>query len=147
MGAIQTTYADRLSNGYAGQVADLSLSDVISREVETSGGINFGLPVIQGTADRQCKIGAAGVFVGITVRDPSLLGDAHADKYLVNETAAVMTKGVIWVLAGEDVVAGDAVYRTAAGVLNKTSSGNTLIVGARWETTALSGALAKLRLG
>lgn len=147
MPAIQTAYADTISNGYPGQVADLGLSNAISRDVEDAAGIAFGLPVVQGTLDRQVKVAAAGVFIGITVRDQTLVGDTHADKYLQNETAAIMTDGVIWVTAGEAVVAGDVVYRTAAGVLNKTSASNTLIVGARWETSAASGALAKLRLG
>lgn len=142
--AIQTTYNARLSEGYAGEIADLGVSDVISREVETAA-IGFGLPVIQGTADHQCKVGSAGVFLGITVRDVTLSDDDN-DQYQVADTAAVMTRGVIWVTAGEAVVAGDAVYRTAAGVLNKTSSSNTLIANARWETSAASGALAKIRL-
>jgi hypothetical protein len=59
---------------------------------------------------------------------------------------AILTQGVIAVTAGENVAAGDAVYRTSAGVLNKTSSGNTLIAGARWETTTASGAVGLIRL-
>lgn len=143
--AVQTTYASRLSNGHVGEIADLGESDVISRLVETAGGIGWGLAVVQGTADDQCKLGAGGVFLGITVRDPSVPPD-NGDKYIVKDTAAIMREGVIWVTAGEAVVAGDAVYRTAAGVLNKTASGNTLVAGARWETSAGNGDLAKLRL-
>lgn len=143
--AVQTTYASRLSNGHVGEIADLGESDVISRLVETSAGIGWGLAVIQGTADDQCNIGAAGVFLGITVRDPSV-PPGNSDKYIQNDTAAILREGVIWVTAGEAVSAGDAVYRTAAGALNKTASGNTLVAGARWETSAGSGALAKLRL-
>ena len=143
---IQTAYADTIAVSYPGEVADLGLSDVISRDIETAGGVPFGVAVIQGTADRQAKLGTAGVFIGITVRDQTLVGDTHPDKYLVQETAGVMTRGVIWVLAGEAVVAGDVVYRTATGTLNKTAASNTLIAGARWETSAASGALARLRL-
>lgn len=142
--AVQTTYSDTIGLGYAGQVADLTLTDIISREVE-SAAIGFGKPVIQGTGDRQCKVGAAGVFIGITVRDVTLAPE-RGDQYAVGDTAAIMTKGVMFVVAGEAVVAGDAVYRTSAGVLNKTSSGNTLIANARWDTSAASGALARIRL-
>lgn len=142
--AIQTTYSDRIGLGYAGQVTDMTLTDIVSREVETAA-VGFGKPVIQGTADHGCKVGAAGVFIGITVRDVTL-PPGNADEYGVGDTAAIMTKGTMFVTAGEAVVAGDVVYRTTAGVLNKTSSGNTLIVGARWETSAASGALARIRL-
>lgn len=144
MPAVQSTYNATIANGAVGQVADLSLSDVISRECEPAS-IGFGVAVVQGTADHQAKTGAAGVFIGITVRDVTL--DARRnDAYAQYDTMGVMTKGVIWVTAGEAVVAGDVVYRTTAGVLNKTSSGNTLIANARWETSAGNGALAKLRL-
>lgn len=145
MPAVQTSYADVHANGYAGQVADMGLQDVISRDVEDAAGIAFGMPVIQGTADRQCKVATAGVFLGITIRDTTL-DQRNADKYVQRASAAILTRGVIWVVAGEAVVAGDVVYRTAAGALNKTSSSNTLVANARWETSAANGALAKLRL-
>lgn len=144
MGAVQTTYAERHTIGKLGEIADLGQSDVISREVEPTS-IAFGLAVVQGTADDQCKLGAAGSFLGISVRDTTL-PVTRGDAYAQYDTAAIMRKGVIWVTAGEAVVAGDVVYRTSAGVLNKTSSGNTLVANARWETSAASGALAKLRL-
>lgn len=145
MGAVQSTYASRLSAGHVGEIADLGESNVISRDVETAGGIGWGLAVIQGTADNQCELGAAGAFLGITVRDIAV--DAtRGDKYAQYDCAAIINEGVIWVTAGEAVVAGDAVYRTAAGALNKTAAGNTLIANARWETSAALGALAQIRL-
>lgn len=146
MPAVQSTYSSRLSNGHVGEIADLGESNVISRDVETSGGIGFGVAVIQGTADNQCKIGGAGTFLGITVRDPAV--DAtRGDKYNQYDNAAILDRGTIWVTAGEAVVPGDVVYRTATGVLNKTSTSNTLIAGARWDSTAANGALARVRLG
>lgn len=144
MPAVQTTYNSRLSNGLPGQIANTEAdTNVISRAVEGSSGIGFGIPVIRGTdPENQVKIGAAGTFVGITVRDPG----GTEDKYAQYDTAAVLTRGVIWVTAGEAVTAGDAVYRTAAGALNKTSTSNTLIANAEWESSAASGALARIRL-
>lgn len=145
MPAVQTTYNSRLSNGHVGEIADLGESDVISRDVQPSGGIAFGVAVIQGTADNQGTIGAAGLFLGISVRDPAV-NAGNGDKYNQYDNAAIMRAGVIWVTAGEAVNFGDAVYRTAAGLLNKTSAGNTLIAGARWESTVAGSALAKVRL-
>lgn len=144
MPAVQTTYNSRLSNGLAGQIANTEQdTNVISRVVEGASGIGFGIPVIRGTdPENQAKIGAAGVFLGISVRDPG----GVEDKYAQYDNIAVLTRGVIWVVAGEAVTAGDAVYRTSAGVLNKTAAGNTLIANAEWDSTAANGALARLRL-
>lgn len=144
MPAVQTTYTAVMPIGSVGEVADLSFSDVISRECQPAT-CAFGVAVIQGTADHQANVGGAGVFLGISVRDVSL-DSRRNDAYAQYDTMGVMTKGVMFVLAGEAVVAGDIVYRTATGALNKTAASNTLIANARWETTAANGALAKLRL-
>lgn len=145
MPSVQTTYNATMPVGSLGQVANTELTNVISRECEGSSGIGFGLAVIQGTADHQAKVGSAGVFLGITVKDVTL-DSSRSDKYAQYDTMAIMTKGVIWVTAGEDVSAGDSVYRTSTGTLNKTSASNTQIANARWETSASSGALALLRI-
>lgn len=145
MPTVQSSYAATMPAYTLGQISRTGLQDTITRECEPSGGIGFGLAVIQGTADHQAKLGGSGVFIGITVKDVTL-DSTRSDKYAQYDSMAVMTKGVIAVTAGEDVVAGDVVYRTSTGTLNKTSSGNTLIVGARWETTTANGAVGLVRL-
>ena len=55
-----------------------------------------------------------------------------------------MTKGVIWVANSGGVSAGDPVVALADGALGTGSS--PLVDGARWDTTAVTGALAQLRL-
>lgn len=145
MPTVQSSYVATMPAYTLGQVSRTGLQDTITRECEPAGGIGFGLAVVQGTADHQAKLGAAGVFIGITVKDITL-DSSRSDKYAQYDSMAVLTKGVIAVTAGEDVVAGDVVYRTSTGTLNKTSSGNTLIANARWETTTASGAVGLLRL-
>jgi hypothetical protein len=145
MPAVQTTYNATMPAYTLGQVSRSEFSNTITRECEDAAGIAFGLPVIQGTADHQAKVGASGVFLGITVRDVTL-DSTRSDKYAQYDSMAIVTQGVVAVLAGENVAAGDAVYRTSTGALNKTSSGNTLIAGARWETTTASGAVGLVRL-
>lgn len=145
MPTVQSSYAATMPAYTLGQVSRSEFSNSITRECEDSAGIAFGLPVIQGTGDHQAKVGAAGVFIGITVKDPTL--DAtRSDKYAQYDSMSIVTQGVIAVTAGEAVNAGDSVYRTSTGVLNKTSSGNTQIAGARWETSTASGAVGLLRL-
>lgn len=146
MPSVQANYNTTLTALTAGQIVNSMTYDAVSRVCEGASGIGFGIPVIIGTAENQAKIGGAGVFVGITVRDPTLPA-SRADKYAAGDSMAVMTRGSVAVLAGEAVAQGDAVYRTAAGVLNKTASGNTLIANAVWDTSAANGALAVIRLG
>lgn len=124
--AVQTTYSDRIGLGYAGQVIDMTLTDIISREVETAA-VGFGKAVIRGAADRGVKAGAAGQFVGITVRDVTLPPERN-DEYAVGDTAALMTRGAMLVTASAAVAAGDAVYRTPTGAL-------TNVIGERTATS------------
>lgn len=134
----QANYNDRPPIGVVGQCADMTTSDVVSRVCET-GPIAFGLAVIKGTTDKQAKLGAAGVFIGITVEDKTLLPD-NADTYVAGGAIAIATRGSWFASPTEAVAYGDAVYRAADGTLNKTSSGNTLIANAYWgSTTAANG--------
>jgi hypothetical protein len=145
--SVQNTYQENQDEARQGQIANTEINFLISREVEGTAGLEFGIPVAQGTTDYQVKATAAGVtsILGVTVRERSTIG---ANKFLENDSARVMTKGVIWVTVGENVVAGDPVYVTVAtGAFKKTASGNVAIANARWDSSASSGNLAKLRLG
>ena len=142
--AVQTAYNDRIATAYNGMVADQRLTEIISREVEDAT-LAIGRAVIQGTADDQVKVGAAGVYIGVTVKDVTLPPES-GDVYQEGNTAAIITRGAIWVTVGGDVAAGAAVYRDATGVLSATSTDNTLVDNAMWGTTASNGNLALLIL-
>lgn len=144
--AIQTAYSDTIAKAYNGMIADMRLTEVITRECEDAT-LAIGVAVIQGTADDQVKVGAAGVYVGITVRDITLAPDAtNQDKYLAGDSVAVLSRGAIWVTAPATITAGQPVYRTAAGVITNVSASNTLIDGAVFETGGASGALVRVGL-
>ena len=100
---------------------------------------------MQGTADNQVVDSeATAKFAGIAVLDPTKDGD----KYAQYDTVAVLKKGVIVVTASEAVAVGDPVYYTpASGALSKTSTSNTLIANAQWDTSTAGAGLAALRLG
>jgi hypothetical protein len=51
----QTSYGTAPASAFLGQIADMSPRDVISKEVEDAGGLEFGRLVMQGTADAQVK--------------------------------------------------------------------------------------------
>lgn len=129
--------------GVAGGVADMSLSNILSRTVEDSAGIVAGLPVKQGSADDGVAAGlAAGNFVGITVHEFGV------DTAVQNSSVGVLVEGAVWLTAGGTIAAGDAIMATAAGVyktLVASTASNFKLDGVA-ETSASSGNLFKFRL-
>lgn len=144
----QTTYANRMSAGYEGQIADQRLKNVITALCEDAT-LAAGLAVIQGTADSECKVGAAGVFLGITVRDPTLAPNrtvADQDKYKAGDNVNVLDFGPVWVKTLAICTAGAPVYRTAAGAITPTSTSNTLIANARFLDSGAADAIVRISL-
>lgn len=145
MPTVQSTYASKHAKAYAGAIADQQADfNLISRNVEDAAGIAFGLAVMQGTADDGVVVGDGSAFLGVTVRDQSV-NPATPNLFAENESARIMTKGVIWVENSGGVEAGDPVSLAAAGALE--TGGTVIVEGARWDSTAEDGELALLRLG
>lgn len=145
MPTVQSTYLDNIPGAYAGAIVDQQgLLNLISRTVETEAGIGFGLAVMQGLEDDGVVIGDGTEFLGVTVRDQSVdPADPNLFAHLSN--ARIMTKGVVWVVNTGGVSAGDPVSLAAAGALG--TGGSIEVAGARWDSTATTGNLARLRLG
>lgn len=145
MPAVQTTYTATMAAGLEGMVVNSEPEVVISRLVEGAAGIGFGKVAVQGTADNQIKPSAASTkYRGITVLDPV----RPSDKYDQYDTAAIMTKGVIWVQASVAVAVGDPVYYVpATGVFTNVSTSNTAIPNAIFDSSTAGAGLAKVRLG
>lgn len=147
----QTSYTLNLGIALAGMIADLANSDIISRSVETTAGIDFAVAVSRGTnADRQIVLGGDDTFLGVTIRSVDIEGTSNgAIIYAKNDTAGVMRKGYVWAPCPTGCVPGDVVnYDDATGILDSgaAGAGETDIAGATWETTASAGELAVLRL-
>jgi hypothetical protein len=143
MGTVQSTYADNIPVGYAGGLANEEPKTLISRSVEDSGGIDFGLAVMQGSDDKGCVVGDASDFLGVTVRDQSV-DPSDPDTFEYQSEARIMTEGVIWVANSGGVSAGDPVVALADGALGTGTS--PIVANARWDTSADDGELAQLRL-
>lgn len=144
MPAVQTVYGTTHAAAFAGMVANSETFNSITRVCETVAGIGFGVPAVRGTADNQCAVAAAASLpYGVTIADPSQPGDLYA-RYA---NVAILTQGVIWVVTGENVTDGAPVYYVpATGVWVTTAGANILLPDAVWDTTALLGALAKIRI-
>lgn len=149
--AVQTNYNTQLAAAYEGMIADTEPNNLISREVEGAA-IGFGKVVKQGTADNgvAAATAAADIVRGITVRDQSI-DPSSVDAFRVKDSALFMTRGVIWVTAGETVAAGSAVYMkvggATAGRFVDTAIDNLAIPGAIFESSGGNGDLVKIRLG
>jgi hypothetical protein len=149
MPTVQTSFSANMAAAFPGQIADgEQATNVISRVVDPASAnpVNFGEPVLQGASDGtvQSVNGGAGVFRGIAVRDATLPPSA-GDQYDQTLTAAIMTKGVIWVTTAVTVAAGQPAYYPAAGALTNVASGNTAVPNAMWDATGTG--LVRLRLG
>src|SRR5690606_1110063 len=148
--SVQDIYNATMSAAREGMIANTEPKTLISRTVETAAGIGFGLPVAQGTDDNGviATASATAAILGITVRERSVRPETP-NKFAQYESARIMTKGVIWVKAGAAVAAGDPVYVTVAtdAFVKVTGEGNVLIPNDRYDSSAASGALVKVRLG
>lgn len=147
MPAIQSSYGT-MTGARLGQIAEFYHAEVqASRTVEDVAGIGFGLACYQGVADAGVTKTPNAKFVGISIRTQGTNANL-ADIWGQGDDLRLMTKGVIWVTAGATVVAGDPVYVAAAnGAFTNVSTANVLVVGARFDSGAASGALVKVRLG
>lgn len=149
--AYQTTYGNNISAARAGQIANEEMNNLISRTVQNSGGIAFGAGVARDSAnDNAAHTFTTGdtsaLFLGVAVRERDLAAGNATDTFAQYDSVRIMTKGVIWVVAGETVAPGQPVYLTTAGAWLKTVGSNILVANGVWESSATVGGLAKLRL-
>lgn len=148
--AVQTSYPINQGIAYAGAIFALGTTDIVSRSMESTAGVGFGVAVSRGTdKSRQVVLGGTD-FLGVTVRDLSEEGSANGDVVIEeNATAGIMREGYIWAVCPTGCNAGDAVkYTDATGILDSGSAGagETALNGATWETTAAAGELAVIRI-
>jgi hypothetical protein len=113
MPELQTTYTDDQAVAYAGMVGNGETSNRITRTVETSGGIGFGVPVYRGTGDHGCvsTVGTLATFLGFTIATSAQapVAGEDADEYQQYDNAAILTSGPIYVEVTGSVADGAAI--------------------------------------
>jgi len=148
-------YSQEMDAGRVGQLADTETVDLISRVAEVD--IEIGCPLepgdttvqsagsmsVTGTESAAVKPYAGGRFVGISVRERSII---NGDKWTKGEHVRVIhSQGAIWVEAGEAVKPGDPVFIDAGSKEFKKAGGTQ--IPALWETeTTAAGELGIIRL-
>ncbi|WP_345820491.1 hypothetical protein ABC766_00305 [Methylobacterium fujisawaense] len=157
MPALQTSYGPYLTPAFAGMVADMRPNTVISREVEGNVSLPFGAVTLRGATDHGCgPFGLANAkgFLGIAVfsasvrpTNPTLNAYAPAGASSVTgaDTAAICTRGPVWVNVAVAVTNGDDAYYDASGNITNVSTSNTAMNG-KFETTTSGAGLAILVL-
>lgn len=148
----QTSYPTKMGVALEGQIADLQPHAIAGYAAEVE--VGFGIGVIQGTKDTQCKLpGATGFkLLGVVAHSHAREKDAATAADMVN----VMRQGAIWVRPEQAVVAGDPAYvRHTANGAGKTpgrfrkdadTDKADLIAGARFRTSAAADGLAILEI-
>jgi len=154
---VQNSYDFKHAEGFVGQMADLQLTNVLSRNAEASE-IDFGLAVVRGTADDQCKLATAtgGSFLGLTVRTIAGTANTAGDrKYQINESVNILDEGVIYAICEDGCVPGDDVFfrHTVAGVevlgalrTDADTADADQIPNAVWDTTTAAGEIGRVKL-
>lgn len=144
---IQTAYSRTIAPAFEGMIANMEDQTIISRQVESVAGIGFGKVAVQGTGDLQIRVSEAGrAWRGITIMS-HFASQGLADLYAQYETAQVMEKGCIWVMASVAVAVGDLVYYVpATGVLTNVATANVIIPQAIWDTSTSGAGLAVARI-
>lgn len=158
----QLTYTEEQGLAIIGAKYDLTPDSVSSYENEEVVAIDFGVGVLQGTADRQALLPAGNIdnLVGLVVHSHDFENRTLAadEGVAVDEMMNVANKGRFWVEPEVDVAPGDPVFlrHTVNGQLtpghwrNDADTANALEVtsGARWFTSGgpTSGNLAVLEL-
>lgn len=153
--SVQTAYTNEHIPGFVGQYGDLETSNILSRSAEVV--LDFGLAVVRGTADDQCKLATAtgGSFLGITGRTIAGTADTAGDrKYQVGESVNILDLGTIYAICEDGCTQGDPVYfRHTAGTGSVIGALRTdadtatadLIPNAVWDTTVAAGEIGLVK--
>ena len=153
--AVQTGYDFKHAEGFVGQFGDLQLTNVISRTAEASV-IDFGLAVVRGTTDAECKLATAigGSFLGLTVRTVAGTADGAGDrKYQIDESVNILDEGSIFAICEDGCVQGNPVsFRYVAGtgqlgglVTTPVGGETDVIPNAVWDTTTAAGEIGRIK--
>lgn len=153
--AVQTVYSRYMGEALDGMKADMEAYNTVSKLNKSDAVIPFGVAVFTDGDDGMAVASAdstAAEFIGITMHE---LTRAYTDAQIAGGIGAlpardnaVMTMGVIWVSPAVAVAKDDPVYVVKESGLftNVAGTDNILISNAKFVSTAVAGARAKISL-
>lgn len=157
MAVVQASFGDPARQKAPGVVDNGETHSIFTRPLDGAGAF-FGRALFRTAGSKiVTATPAAGAFIGISVASegeatfPSFAypGDGSGvinDVYEPYESCPILSKGLIWILAGANVTAGAQAYVTSGGAFTGSSSGN-LLIPARFEDAASASGLTRLRVG
>lgn len=136
---------------FAGQVADLQLSNIVSKLNKGKETIPAGVAVQADGADAVKALATGGTPIGIVVRELENVGPLGI---AAGRTGSVLTMGVIWVKAGAAVTAGAAAYAgvgtdvagTFTAAAGDSTSAAIAVPGAKFLGDAAKGELVRISI-
>lgn len=123
--------------------------NTITRVLEGTTNVGFGVPVTRGTGPKQFRpLGGGREIIGITEADQTL--PRPGDYFAQYDNAGICEVGVIGVLAGGDVAHGapagyDPAANDGAGGWVVADTGVDQVPGAQFETSGAAGETVALR--
>ncbi len=158
--SVQTTYSTKHGAAYAGLLADQQLSNTVSKlNKSTTVTIPFGYGVVT-DGDNGAKLpvaaSTAAQFIGVARYELNRAYTAGQTLGAVpQKDFSVVTRGVIWVTAADNVSKDDPVYVIVGDGTNQGKFSNAAgtgataavaVANAKWLDTVSSGALARISL-
>jgi hypothetical protein len=143
MAEVQTTYTDNFAIGYKGFVPSGELQNRISRTIEDSAGIGFGVAAYRGAGDHGCtatqtlagagSAAAGNVGTSTITASPTVGAGAKIGRYTITQLATSST-GALLVTDPDGVVVAHGVVGTAIttvpGITSFTvTNGGTATIG------------------
>ena len=165
---LSTTGGALLSEGVAGQVADLEVAQIISRVNGQATALDFGVAAFWDVNDPvdQCRVqnSSSDLFLGLTVRHPTMTSSSDYDtlstvNYATGKSVPLLIDGVMFVQAAETVKARQQAYairgggsgNSSAGALGSIEGGATsatrlALLNVVWLDNVTSGNVGKVRV-
>lgn len=136
---------------FAGQVADLQLSNIVSKLNKGKETIPAGVAVQADGADAVKALATGGKPIGIVVRELENVGPLGI---AAGRTGSVLTTGAIWVKAGAAVTADAAVYAgvgtevagTFTAAEGESNTAAIAVPGAKFLGDAAKGELVRISI-
>ncbi|MCD4509721.1 hypothetical protein LQT97_00590 [Brucella pseudogrignonensis] len=142
------TFKENLAAFAVGRRVNMEEWNAITRTLEGTTALGFGVPAVAGTGAHSC--------VPLTAADQNVLGITEAsvvlprpgDQYAQYDNVAICESGVIGVLLGANVTKGaQARFNTANGTWTGAAASATVLTipGAQFEEVGTSGAVGAVR--
>ena len=121
MAVLQSTFTETVAKGFPGAIANGETSNRITRTLEDSAEVGFGVPLYRGSGDHGCTatVGTLATFLGWSIASTGqgILAGQTADTYDQYDNVPIITQGAVYITVTGAVTDGaDITVGKGAGV-------------------------------